>query len=104
MGIRALPDEKAPDDPAVRFARGVWDGDFLPEVECAGERSAPLSLSLQPMDMGEDESGLPSWTARTQRLLKEHGPFRLAYLEALLRMADWRASEQERKAGGGDGG
>ncbi len=36
-----------------------------------------------------------SWTSRTQRLLAELGPFRLAWLEALLRVADWRASRRE---------
>ncbi len=25
-------------------------------------------------------------------LLEEHGPFKLAYLSALIRIADWRAS------------
>jgi hypothetical protein len=29
-----------------------------------------------------------------QRLLEEFGPFRLAYLEMLVRVADWRASEK----------
>jgi len=32
-----------------------------------------------------------------QALLAEHGPFRLAYLEALIRMADWRASAAEQR-------
>jgi CRISPR-associated endonuclease/helicase Cas3 len=49
------------------------------------------------MEMGEDEHGRPSWAARTQALLGELGPFRLAYLEALLRVADWRASAAERR-------
>lgn len=30
-----------------------------------------------------------------QRRLAEHGPFRLAWLEALVRVADWRASRAE---------
>jgi hypothetical protein len=30
-------------------------------------------------------------------LLERLGPFRLAYLEALLRAADWRASREEQK-------
>jgi CRISPR-associated endonuclease/helicase Cas3 len=48
------------------------------------------------MELGEDENGRPSWSARTQELLARLGPFRLAYLEALLRAADWRASADER--------
>ena len=31
LSIRSLPDEKAPDDETMRFARGVWDNDLLPE-------------------------------------------------------------------------
>jgi CRISPR-associated endonuclease/helicase Cas3 len=33
-----------------------------------------------------------SWTATVDALLARYGPFRLAYLEMLVRMADWRAS------------
>jgi CRISPR-associated endonuclease/helicase Cas3 len=95
MGLRALPEERKPPNPATRFARGVWDGDTLPAVACGREQSAALELSLAPMQMGEDEAGRPSWAARMQALLGELGPFRLAYLEALVRMADWRASELE---------
>jgi len=96
MGIRALPDEK-PDPPEKRIARGVQDGDSLPEVRCGEETSAPIKLDLGLMEMGEAEDGRPSWAARTQALLSAFGPFRLAYLEALLRVADWRASAAERQ-------
>ena len=34
----------------------------------------------------------PGWQGRAVKLLDEHGPQFLAYLEALLRIADWRAS------------
>jgi len=91
MGLRALPQERA-DKPTLRIARGVQDGDHLPELCCGDEISNAIELDLGPMEMGEDEQGRPSWSARTRALLAEHGPFRLAYLEALIRMADWRAS------------
>ncbi len=95
MGIRALPEERAaPAD--KRIARGVQDGDELPEVRCGEEISAARTLDLMLMEMGEDENGRQSWAARMQTLLSELGPFRLAYLEALLRVADWRASAAER--------
>lgn len=96
MGLRALPDER-PDNPDSRIARGVQDGDPLPELRCGEEVSTSVTLDLDPMEMGEDERGRPSWSARTQALLTEHGPFRLAYLEALIRMADWRASAEEQR-------
>jgi CRISPR-associated endonuclease/helicase Cas3 len=96
MGIRALPEEEA-DPPDKRIARGVQDGDILPKVRCGVEISAARTLDLGLMEMGEDEDGRPSWAARMQALLGEFGPFRLAYLEALLRVADWRASAAERR-------
>ena len=43
------------------------------------------------MQMGEGKHG-PSWLACTVALRDHLGPFRLAYLETLLRAADARAS------------
>ncbi len=91
MGLRALPQERA-DKPTLRIARGVQDGDRLPELRCGDEISNAIELDLGPMELGENEQGRPSWSGRMRALLAEHGPFRLAYLEALIRMADWRAS------------
>lgn len=101
MGLRALPEER-PDNQGGRIARGVQDGDPLPALRCGDEISRPVALDLSPMEMGEDEHGRPSWSARMQALLAEHGPFRLAYLEALIRMADWRASAAEQEGAGRD--
>lgn len=92
LSLRSFPDEKRPPDPASRFARGVWDGDTLPAVSLGGGAGFPgLELNLSVMELGEGERG-PSWTSRTEELLDAFGPFRLAYLEALLRSADRRAS------------
>jgi CRISPR-associated endonuclease/helicase Cas3 len=101
MGLRALPKEKRT-DPTLRVARGVQDGDPLFELRCGDEISAEVTLDLGLMEMGEDDRGRPSWSARTQALLTEHGPFRLAYLEALVRMADWRASSVGQNGSGDD--
>jgi CRISPR-associated endonuclease/helicase Cas3 len=92
MSLRAMPTEEA--DGVRRFARGVWEGDVLPTLEFDGERSAEITLRLALMELGEGEQG-SSWTARTLKLLGEHGPFRLAWLETLVRLADWRASAAE---------
>lgn len=91
MSLRALPQEpKAPDERL--FARGVWDGDRLPPVRFAdGETTPEVVLKLGLMQLGNGPQG-PSWTTRTQRLLKRLGPFQLAYCEALVRVADWRGS------------
>jgi CRISPR-associated endonuclease/helicase Cas3 len=92
LAIRALPGEEPPADTATLFALGVRDGDTLPEVELGGGQKCPLTvLDLSPMQLG----GEGSWTARALKLLADLGPFKLAYLEALLRVADVRASRKE---------
>jgi len=90
-----MPTEEA-DEGVTRFARGVWEGDVLPALNFDGEQSAETTLKLALMEIGEGEQG-PSWAERTLKLLDEHGPFRLAWLEALVRLADWHASAEEQK-------
>ena len=103
LSIRSWPEERRPAPQSDRhgadrrFARGVWDGDELPATDLGGGVIAPaVTLSLEPMELGlcerEPFTGQPSWLERMIRLRDIHGPFRLAYLEALLRAADWRAS------------
>lgn len=99
MNLRALPRERPPSsDDAVtgRFARGVWEGDYLKPVDIGGGEhwdGGPLTLS--PMELGWDVATYESWTERTRDLLSRHGPFRLAWMETLVRIADWRASARE---------
>ena len=95
LSIRSLPDEKAPDDETIRFARGVWDNDLLPSTDIGGGVVAPATvINLSFMELGEDETTGPSWLARMLCLRDDpcHGPFRLAFVEAIIRIADWRAS------------
>ena len=102
MNLRALPREAAPQEgrAGARFARGVWEGDELPPFDLeGGERWAGGSLLLSIMELGWDDVSRESWTERTRELLARLGPFRLAWLETLLRVADWRASAKERKGG-----
>lgn len=87
--IRSLPNERAHRDPTKRYARGIWEGDKLRPL--GGYFAEPLELSLELMELGE-QNGQPSWLARVLRLREEFGPFRLSYLESLVRVADWRAS------------
>lgn len=98
MSLRAIPNEKQPDPNDVRFARGVWDGDRLPALSFDGEQLKEVELKLALMEVGEGEQGR-SWTGRILELLSEHGPFLLAWLETLVRIADWRASAKEQKQG-----
>lgn len=93
LHLRALPDEiEAPD--GRRFARGIWEGDTLPPLTL-GERALPATtLKLALMELGDGEQGA-SWTRRSQGLLVRHGPFVLAWLETLVRLADWRGTRDE---------
>lgn len=102
LSIRSMPGEKNPGD-GQRFARGTWDGDELPETDLGGGVRAPaVKLSLEPMELGLCElppfAGQPSWIERMLRLRDSFGPFRLAFLETILRAADMRASAAAGKA------
>jgi CRISPR-associated endonuclease/helicase Cas3 len=100
LAIRSLPKEKAPEGAERRYALGVWDGDALPEIEMEGGlrvRESRLDLSL--MEVGGDGQGRSSWLQRSLQLRDQLGPFRLAFLEALVRIADWRASAREAEGG-----
>lgn len=94
MSLRAMPNEQAGAD-IKRFARGIHEGDSLPALEFDGEHSAATTLKLALMEIGLGDQG-PSWSERALRLLDQLGPFRLAWLETLVRLADWRASAAER--------
>lgn len=97
--LRALPDERAPPEPDRRYARGIWDGDSMPEFAISNREKVPESiLHLDIMELGDGAMG-PSWAARVAGLLKEFGPFQLAWMEALVRIADWRASRKEQEGG-----
>lgn len=112
MSLRSSPDDEREDvpDPCPsdkRQARGVRDGDVLPSCRLPAANldeptaiDAPtLTLSLDPMELGLSRRYGASWRERAQLLLERLGPFRLGYLEALLRAADCRASQQEDERG-----
>ena len=98
MSLRAMPDEPAPRPGfGPRFARGVWEGDGLPPVRLPDGAMLPATrLRLDIMELGRGGMS-PSWAERTQRLLEQYGPFRLAWLETLVRLADWLASGAEQE-------
>jgi CRISPR-associated endonuclease/helicase Cas3 len=92
LSIRALPEEKGPpEDANLPYARGIWHGEKLPAVSLGEVKIPPITLDLSFMQMGAGEHG-PSWLARMIALRDRLGPFRLAYLETLLRAADARGS------------
>jgi CRISPR-associated endonuclease/helicase Cas3 len=101
LSLRARPGEEPPaDGVATRFAHGIHEGDILPAVDLGAGAVVPEQrLSLACMELGGGGNG-PSWADRMSRLLQDLGPFRLAYMEMLVRVADWRAS-QRRAPGNG---
>lgn len=104
LNLRPLPAERpAKGENNPRYARGVWEGDEVPPVDLgAGESWPGGPLSLSVMELGEHPETGASWTERTRKLLSKYGPFRLAWLEALVRIADWRASAKEERETGND--
>ncbi len=109
MSIQANPNEKKPSEDYKRYARGVWDGDelklpgdtwrFYKTGDFQGKdeiEDFSQELSLVCMEMGDNEHG-ESWTAQAINLLEEYGPFKLAFLETIIRIADWRASAKYNK-------
>jgi len=76
---------------------GTREGEILPKVDLGdGTITTPVTLSLTPFKVGS-ANGQRTWVDRTIALRDDgsFGPFRLAYLELLVRLADWRASEEE---------
>lgn len=90
MSIRSLDQESRPKEADRLFARGIWDGDTLSQVKGIMDEDVHLDLSI--MQMGDG-----SWLGRMTGLRDKTGlgPFRLAFLESILRIADWRASGKE---------
>jgi CRISPR-associated endonuclease/helicase Cas3 len=110
MSLRSSPGDNRTNvlDPCPadkRQARGVRDTDRLPvcRLPSADLRSAidtpAVTLCLDPMELGLSPRYGASWRERMQLLLERLGPFRLGYLEALLRAADCRASADEDRSG-----
>lgn len=116
MTIQSRPTEQTPTDSRPkRYALGVHEGDSLPEIDLGdGLVIAATKVSLACMELGgtaevqDNDDGtvslaVRSWTEQAVELLENYGPFRLAFLEALIRTADWQASaENNTNLGGAD--
>jgi CRISPR-associated endonuclease/helicase Cas3 len=51
--------------------------------------ASTLTVNLDQFGAGDGDS---AWYQTVARLLQRYGPFRLSYLETVVRVADWRAS------------
>lgn len=100
LSLRALPHDAQPSDRTRLHARGIWQDDKLPAIDL-GDGLVLLGgpLDLSPMQLGR-QNGSASWAARVLALRDSpaYGPFRLAFLEALVRAADLRATRLEERS------
>lgn len=85
LSIRRPPEEPGADDQAVTTL-GIAPGSELPEVDL-GDRTIPATQLTIPT--GHDRYERRALALRDRSDL---GPFRLAFLEMVVRCADWRAS------------
>jgi len=91
ISAQALPGELGT---SPRTICGIRDGEPIPGASLGDATTfAAFQAHLELFDVGSRD-GRPTWAERVDGLCRnrEIGPFRLAYLESLLRIADWRAS------------
>ncbi|GAA1974562.1 CRISPR-associated endonuclease Cas3'' [Catenulispora subtropica] len=86
--VRISVRTEADEAPAIL---GVLDGDRTPAFTLSSGETFPAQ-SLQTADFRPEAGGAWAEQARALRDRSDLGPFRLAYLEALVRIADWRSS------------
>ena len=104
LGIRSLPgprnrNKDSNPNPDYLLGYKTVETETLPSVDLGeGWRIGETALDMSIARIGLDDEERRSWLERSLGLLEWLGPFRLAYLEAIVRAADI-ACEQERKGG-----
>lgn len=86
--VEKVSGSKRSSEAAAPQLLGLREGDTASLRSYLGFPASELPIDLDEFRLG----GTESWTREALRLLDELGPFRLAYLEAVVRIADWRAS------------
>jgi CRISPR-associated endonuclease/helicase Cas3 len=85
----AGPEAAAVPPPGARVIFGLEQGAVSVVPPLLGQDESELTVDLTQFGSGGDDS---AWHQMVTGLLDKYGPFRLAYLETLVRIADWRAS------------
>ena len=104
LGIRSLPKQRVGSkdsnpDPDRLLGYPVSEPEELPCISLGDGLAVPkTTLDISIAQMGMSEGGGRSWLERSLALLERLGPFRLAYLEAIVRSADMRGSKKEQEA------
>ncbi len=91
VGVRALPGDERPDGTTALL--GIGDSDSVPAVDLPAGELPASTLDLGYFSLGRQQ-GRRSWSERSLALRDRDdiGPFRLGFMEAIVRLADWRAS------------
>jgi CRISPR-associated endonuclease/helicase Cas3 len=99
VNIRSMPGEVSRNNDNPRTARGIREGDYLfPAHLGNGYEVSQSELTLGQTEIGIGADGAPAWSDRVIRLIDELGPFRLVFLEMLLRVSDENASARKRES------
>jgi len=88
--VRAIDDAAAQADGGAsgRTILGLAQGAASDIPPMLGQPATTLTVDLDQFHPG----GERSWASTVRTLLDRYGPFTLAYLETVVRIADWRAS------------
>ncbi len=78
----------ASEEASERALLGLTHGTVAQVPPMLGQPASVLTVDLEEFSLGGDRS----WTRTVLGLLDRYGPFVLAYLETVVRIADWRAS------------
>ena len=79
------------------YLLGIKAGDRLPKFSSGVISVGSTDMDLSIAQIGGTGPSHPSWTERMLALRDRYGPFRLAYLELLVRAADGLASKKEKE-------